>query len=63
LREPDPPRELGAAPTAQLFDIAADPAEEHDLAAAEPARVQRMEAELGRWFESVEAERLTILDR
>jgi hypothetical protein len=44
-----------AVPAPQLFDIEADPAEEHDLAAGEPARVQRMEASLLAWFEDVTA--------
>jgi hypothetical protein len=48
-----------AAP--ELFDIDADPGEEHDLAATEPARVQRMEAALARWFEAVEVDRLTAI--
>lgn len=46
----------------ELFDIEADPSEEHDLAASEPARVERMEASLGAWFESVEADRRSIRD-
>ena len=57
--DPEPLRHIGALPAAQLFDIDADPGEAHDLAAAEPGRVARMETELGRWFESVEADRLT----
>jgi arylsulfatase A len=62
LTDPDPDRDVGAAGAAQLFDIAADPAEHHDLADAEPGRVRRMEAELGRWFETVEADRRSIAD-
>jgi arylsulfatase A len=42
-------------PPSQLFDIEADPAEEHDLATGELARVQRMEASLLAWFEDVTA--------
>jgi hypothetical protein len=56
----DPARELPPAGPSQLFDIDADPAEAHDLAAANPARVSRMEDELARWFEDVESDRLSI---
>jgi arylsulfatase A len=59
-RAPEPERVVGPAASPLLFDIDIDPGEEHDLAAAEPARVDRMAAELDRWFEAVEAERLTI---
>jgi arylsulfatase A len=55
---PLPDRELSAAPPAQLFHLASDPGEEHDLASTEPARVSRMEAALAIWFEEVEADRL-----
>ena len=55
--EPLPERTLSAPPPAQLFDIESDPSEQHDLAATEPARVARMRAELGAWFEEVEADR------
>src|SRR3954454_10217044 len=54
---PFPERELGAPPPPQLFDVLADPMEEHDLAAREPARVATMEAALGAWFEDVERDR------
>jgi arylsulfatase A len=56
-REPVPERAVPAPSPAQLFDVAADPGETTDLAAAEPARVARMEAELAAWFEDVEADR------
>ncbi len=62
-RDPEPSRVVPPAPPAQLFDIAVDPGEEHDLATAEPGRVQRMDGELARWFESVEADRRSIADR
>jgi arylsulfatase A-like enzyme len=57
LEDPEPDREVGAPPPSQLFDLAADPGEEHDVAAGEPGRVARMEADLARWFEAVEADR------
>jgi len=52
---PEPPS-VAALPS-QLFDLARDPGETVDLAAQEPERVRRMEAELARWFEEVELER------
>jgi arylsulfatase A len=55
---PFPPRDVPPPPAAQLFDLAADPLEQHDMAAAEPARVTRMEADLAAWFEDVERDRL-----
>ncbi len=61
-RGPEPERAYATAPAPQLFDIAADPAESRDLAATEPVRVRRMQAELAAWFESVEADRASIRD-
>ncbi len=54
---PFPDRVMPPPPPAQLFDLASDPGEAHDLAPAEPARVARMEAALSAWFEEVEADR------
>jgi arylsulfatase A-like enzyme len=56
LPEPD----IGPAPEPLLFDLAEDPFEQHDLAAAHPERVRRMSAALDEWFESVEADRARI---
>ncbi|MFN8222884.1 MAG: sulfatase-like hydrolase/transferase [Gaiellales bacterium] len=53
--DPSPPR----APL--LFDVAADPFEQQDLAAEHPERVRRMSGELDRWFESVERDRAAAL--
>ena len=39
--------ELGNNPQPQLYNLASDPGEQHDLAAEHPERVQRMLAELG----------------
>ena len=61
-RDPEPERGTITPPEPQLFDIDADPSEEHDLAAAQPERVQRMGAQLAAWFEDVEADRRTIND-
>jgi arylsulfatase A len=52
---PFPERDVPPPPPAQLFDVAADPAEEHDLAAAHPDRVARMESALATWFADVTA--------
>jgi arylsulfatase A-like enzyme len=60
MRDPRPEHSIPAAPAPQLFDLESDPGEQHDLAAAHPERVARMERELARWFEEVEAERRTI---
>lgn len=37
----------------ELYDLAADPKEEHDLAAEDAGRVEKMKAELERWQKSV----------
>lgn len=49
--EPEPP---------QLYNLAADPGEQKDLAAAEPERAHRMMVELENWFEDVEASRREV---
>jgi arylsulfatase A-like enzyme len=56
-RDPLPERVAPPPPPSQLFDLASDPGETRDLAAAEPERVRRMEAELAAWFEDVERDR------
>ena len=38
----------------QLFDLKADPGEEHDLAAAQPAVVQQLEQQYDKWWASVQ---------
>ncbi|MEW6358741.1 MAG: sulfatase-like hydrolase/transferase [Planctomycetota bacterium] len=60
IRGPFPSREVPEPPTPQLFNIAEDPEERHDLAAREPDRARRMLRELETWFEEVEAERAAI---
>lgn len=52
---PLPTRDLDAVPrpAPQLFDLAHDPSEQHDLAADHPSRVATMAAALGSWFEEV----------
>lgn len=59
---PLPEFELGEPPAPLLFDLAADPCEQNDLASAEPGRVREMTVALERWFASVEADRAAILD-
>jgi arylsulfatase A-like enzyme len=54
---PLPEFEGGAPPPPMLFDIAADPLEQNDLAPAHPERVAAMTADLERWFEEVEQDR------
>ena len=56
-RDPLPEQPAVTPPPAQLFDLARDPGETTDLAAREPERVRRMEADLARWFEAVEIDR------
>ncbi len=46
----------------QLYNLAEDPGEQHDLAAAQPARVRQLLNELDTWFEQVEADRRAIAD-
>lgn len=53
-----PERDISDPPPAQLFNIAEDPGEQHDLAAEQPERAARMQRQLAAWFEEVEAERL-----
>ena len=62
IQEPDPPRELGPAPPPELYNIAADPLEQEDLAAKHPEVVARLSRELENWFEDVEADRASIDD-
>jgi arylsulfatase A len=61
-RDPLPERSAPPPPPSQLFDLASDPSESRDLAAAEPERVRRMEAELAAWFEDVERDRPPVAD-
>jgi arylsulfatase A len=56
-RSPLPEPDVGVPPAPLLFDLAADPFEQHDLAAEHPERVRSMTAALEGWFTEVEAER------
>ena len=62
IREGDPPRDVPPPPPAELYNIADDPQEQHDLAETHPDRANRMLRELETWFEDVEADRATIAD-
>lgn len=57
---PAPPPREWTSPAAQLFDLAADPGEQHDLAAYDGARVAQMQHQLMAWFDSVETDRRTL---
>lgn len=59
---PLPRFEIESPPTALLFDVEADPFEQHDLASRHPERVAAMSAAIERWFDSVEADRRGIPD-
>jgi len=56
---PLPEFESGPPPAALLFDLASDPFEQDDVAAAHPERVRWMSEALDGWFESVERDRAT----
>ena len=57
---PEPNRVIPAPPPAELYNIAADPLEQRDLAGEDPERVRRMLSELETWFDDVESERRRI---
>ena len=61
-RGPEPQRDVPPPPPPLLFNIADDPFEERDLAAAQPGRAAAMLRRLEGWFADVEAERRTIAD-
>jgi len=58
---PYPERSLGDPPPPELYNLAEDPLEQHDLANQHPARVSAMLTALETWFEAVEAERAAIM--
>lgn len=62
LRGPDPERQIPDPPPAELYNIAADPLEQQNLASEHPEVVSRMLLALEAWFEEVETERRTIRD-
>jgi arylsulfatase A-like enzyme len=40
----------------ELYDLAADPGEQHDLAASQPERAETMRKQLAEWRTSVDAQ-------
>ena len=61
LHTPEPERELSASSSPELYNVADDPAEKHNLAHVHPDRARRMLQDLETWFEEVETERRSIL--
>jgi arylsulfatase A len=59
---PEPRKIVPDAPTPELYDLGADPGEEHDVAAGNPEVASRMLTELETWFEEVESERRAIVE-
>ena len=53
-------REVSSPGAPELYNIAEDAYEENDLAEKYPDRLAKMKSELETWFESVEAERLSL---
>ncbi len=62
---PTPPREeisYGPPSEPELYNLANDPGEQHNLAKQEPERTSRMLSDLEAWFEEVEADRRACPD-
>ncbi len=59
---PEPNRIVPDPLAAELYNIAEDPREQHNLADQYPQRTSSMLAQLDEWFHEVEAERRTIAD-
>jgi arylsulfatase A len=59
---PTPPSRDWAAPPPQLFNLTADPGEQHDLAALDPTLVEQLQHALAEWFDAVEADRRLACD-
>ena len=63
LTGPYPERDVPPPPPPELYNIADDPEERHNLADEEPARAKSLLTALETWFEEVEADRATIDDQ
>jgi arylsulfatase A-like enzyme len=63
LTEPDPPRQVSPPANPELYNLADDPLEQHNLAAQHPDQVSRLLRLLENWFEEVESDRRKIKDR
>lgn len=53
IKDAEPPRNWPPPPSPELYNIARDPNEEHDLASEHPDIAHRLSRELDTWFESV----------
>jgi arylsulfatase A len=62
VRDPEPAREIPPAPPAELYNLAADPLEQTNVADQYPDISHRLSLELESWFESVERDRRSIDD-
>ena len=62
LRTPEPERQLSGPSPVELYNLADDPGEEHDLAGLEPDRASRMLTELETWFEDIEQGRQSVCE-
>ena len=62
IREPQPERHMPAAPAPELYNLATDPLEQHNLADSEPEQVGRLLRLLETWFDEVDAERRSLTD-
>lgn len=56
----EPERDIPPPGTPELYNIAEDPEEHHNLAETHPERVEALRLALENWFDEVEAERHTI---
>ena len=59
---PEPKRIIDDAPNPQLFNLADDPLETHDVWDQHPQRASKMLNDLENWFDEVESERRSIPD-